>query len=196
VGAHITGQKAFAGGKPELVPPPLALGASRRANSRGDRVRRSRRRAQRHTVVASALAVLALVGCVAAILMLATLPTAARLQGEVASLNSRLDAAHTQLAKLQAGIARTDSQGSGVGHEVTRLSSRVAGLQATVHGLQDSTTLTGEQAAGLRACLPQVQQELAGLTLKTISSAGRLINVGLSVPALLSPSCEVLFSGT
>jgi hypothetical protein len=196
VRADITGQEAFAGGGPELVPPPLALGAQRRAESRGDRVRRQRRRAQRHTVVASALAVLALVGCVTAILMLATLPTAARLQGEVASLNSRLHATRTQLADLQAGVARTDSRGSGLSHDVNRLSSRVAGLQQTVHGLQNSTTLTQEQAAGLRACLPQVQQELAGLTLRTSSSAGRLINVGLSVPALLSPSCQVLFSGT
>ena len=143
-------------------------------------------------MVVSIIAVLALVGCVTAILMLATLPTASRLQGEITSLDTRLDAARSQVAALDAVGPSVDR----LRHQVTGLSTRLTRLAQTVHGLQSSTSLTQNQAAGLQACLPQVQQELDGLTLKTSSAAGRLTRVGLAVPPLLSPSCQALFSGT
>ena len=48
------------------------------------------------------LAVLALVGCVIAILILAIQPTATRMQNDIASLTERLDSAtETQLTALQ-----------------------------------------------------------------------------------------------
>lgn len=124
--------------------------------------------------------------------MLATLPTAARLQGEVASLNRRLDATRTQLAALQAGVAPAEAR---LAHQMTVLAGRVRGLQQTVHGLQNGASVAQNQAAGLQACLPEVQQELDGLTLRMSLAAGRLTRVGLIVPPLLSPSCQALFSG-
>jgi hypothetical protein len=154
-----------------------------------------RRRADQHAVVASILGVLALVGCVIAILILATQPTAAKLEREIGSLNGRLGAARSQLVHLQAVAGRTASQGSSVKHAVSGLRGRLAGLERTVHGLQSATSVGQEEEAGLRACVPQLQQELAGLTLMTSSVKGRVTRVGLSDPPQLSPSCQALFSG-
>lgn len=156
---------------------------------------RRRHHADPHAVAAAILAVLALVGCVIAILLLATQPTAARLEREIGSLNSGLATARRQLVTLQAEVGRTTSQGSSLHTDVSRLGGHVAGLGRTVLGLQSSTSLTQEQAIGLRDCVPQLQQELSGLILKTRSVNGRVISVGLSEPALLSRSCAAVLSG-
>ena len=148
-----------------------------------------------HAVVACTLAVLALAGCVGAVLMLATEPVAARLEHEVASLDRRLGTAHGQLVALQTAVGRSIAREPRLSNDLTRLGRRVTGLVRTVHGLQSSTSLTGEQAAGLRDCVPQVQRELAGLTLTTRAVHGRVTSVGLSDPTLLSPSCASLFAG-
>jgi chromosome segregation ATPase len=144
--------------------------------------------------VASTLAVLALVGGVTAILLLATEPRAARLQSEIASLNSRLGTAHTQLIAVQNVVGRTISERSGLTRNLRRLDVRVAGLERTVHGLQSSTILTQEQATGLRECIPQLQQELAGLSLTNRSVNGRVTSVKLSDQTGLSPSCQSVLS--
>ena len=154
-----------------------------------------RRNGNVHAVVASTLAVLALVGCVIAILMLATQPTAARLESEVASLNHRLGATRGQLVKLQTALGHITSREPTLTTDLHRLGGRVAGLGRTVHGLQSNASLTQEQAAALHDCVPEVQRELAGLAVKTRSVNGRVISVGLSDSALVSPSCEALLSG-
>jgi septal ring factor EnvC (AmiA/AmiB activator) len=154
-----------------------------------------RRRADSHAVVASILAVLALVGCVIAILLLATQPTAARLEQEIGSLNTRLGAARSELVALQAVVGSAATKGSSLRQDVSHLGGRVAGLQQTVHGLQSSTSLTQEQAIALRDCVPQLQRELFGLILKTRSVNGRVTSVGLSEPALVSPACQPVLSG-
>ncbi|HET8978525.1 MAG TPA: hypothetical protein VFN87_10215 [Solirubrobacteraceae bacterium] len=148
-----------------------------------------------HAVVGAMLAVIALVGCVVAILLLAAQPTATRLEQEVAALTHRLDATQGELAALRTAAGRSAAQSALATGGLRRLTTRVAGLQRTVHGLQSSTTLTQQQAAGLRACVPQLQQELAGLTLRTRSVGGQLRSVGLSDGALLSPGCQSVFSG-
>jgi chromosome segregation ATPase len=127
--------------------------------------------------------------------MLATQPTATKLESEIGSLNSRLGAAQSQLVTLKALVDRSAAQRVRMTGTVNGLKRRVAGLQRTVHGLQGSATVGREQQAGLRACVPQLQQELAGLTLKTSSVRGRVTRVGLSDPPLPSPACQSLFSG-
>ena len=62
---------------------PDKVRAARRPDRSVHRRRARRRRDQRPAILASILAVLALVGCVMAILMLATQPTAARLEREI-----------------------------------------------------------------------------------------------------------------
>ena len=162
---------------------------------RRDGLTARRRRGDVHRIVASLLAVLALVGCVAAILLLAVAPTAARLQGNVASLDARLASTQDQLAALQRMTAHTASQGSRLTKGVRRLTRRVGGLSRTVHGLQGTSTLVAEQSGSLRACFTELQQELSGLTLTTRSERGRVRSIGLNETAGLSPACGAAFSG-
>jgi hypothetical protein len=146
-------------------------------------------------VVASALAVLALVGAVTAILMITTRSTTSRLEGEIGTLNGRLGSARRQLLALQAGTGRLTAQGLDLKGDVRRLGARVAGLQRTVAGLQNTTSLAQEQATVLRGCVPQLQQELAGLSLRTVSVKGHVTSPALSDAAALSPACRAVLSG-
>jgi septal ring factor EnvC (AmiA/AmiB activator) len=145
--------------------------------------------------VASVLAVLALVGCVMAILMLATQPTAARLEHEIGALNRRLAADQSQLATLQAAVHHTAARGSALSRQLRHIAGRLTGLQRTVHGLRNVSTSAQDQALGLRDCVPQLQQELTGLVLQTRSVGGRVTSVGLRNPILLSAPCQSLLSG-
>lgn len=170
-------------------------GANRTVGRRGPVTRRRRRsRTDWHAVVASSLAVLTLVGVVIAVLIFATQPTMTRLEQEIGSLNRRLGTTHGQLAALQRTVARGASAGSRLTRNVRLLDHRMAGLRRTVHGLQASSTIA-EQTIGLRDCVPQLQQELAGLTLRTRSAHGRVTGVGLSDAELISPGCETVLSG-
>ncbi|HEY2319585.1 MAG TPA: hypothetical protein VGH67_14865 [Solirubrobacteraceae bacterium] len=161
---------------------------------RRDALTARRRRGDVHRIVACALAVLALVGCVTAVLVLAIAPTEARLDADIASLNTRLTSTQSQLAALQTMAAHTASRGSRLTRRVRVLGHHVAGLSRTVHGLQGDSTLMREQADGLRACFGELQQELSGLTLQTRRVHGKLRSVGLSDAAGLSPACGAAFA--
>jgi hypothetical protein len=152
-----------------------------------------RRRGDAHRVVASALAVLALVGCVTAVLVLAVAPTAARMQADIASLNARLAMTQGQLAALRSAAARDATRGLHLARNVGLLNRHIAGLQRTVSELEGSSTLTREQAAGLRVCFARLQQELTGLRLRTRSTHGHVTTVGLSVRVAPSAACGAAF---
>ena len=150
-----------------------------------------RRRADRRAIAGSALAVLALVGCVMAILMLATAPTAARLEREIGALSRRLDADQHQLAGLREAAVRDRA----VHRRLTITTGRLTGLARTVHGLQTATADDRAWTAGLQACVPQLQRELAGLAVETRQARGRVIGVGLRRGTLLSAPCQALLGG-
>jgi hypothetical protein len=183
------------GSVPGFVPPlPLTRPAATGPRPVHRQVPRRHRTGQVHAVVASTLAILALVGCVIAVLMLATEPTAAKLESEVGSLNSRLHAAQGQLARLHGIAAQATASEAGLQHAASGLRRKLTGLQRTVHGLQNGANLMQDEAAALRDCAPQLQQELAGLTLKSRSVHGRLTNVGLSDSIAPSSACQAVFS--
>ncbi len=203
--------------EPDLVPEPLRLtaqppsrrgtrhtrrdaGLNRRRAAPGPsrplgRPGAPRRRGDRHAIVASTLAVLALVGCVMAVLMLATQPTATRLEREIGALSRRLASDQSQLATLRAAVGRTDARGGALSRQLSRISGRLGGIARSVHGLQSASTGAQKQAIGLRDCVPQLQQELTGLALQTRSVRGRVTSVGLLNPIGLSAPCQALFSG-
>jgi hypothetical protein len=166
-----------------------------RSGDGGYRLTSRRRRGDTHRVVASILAVLALVGCVMAILMLAIEPTASRMQGNIASLSERLGAAESQLATLQKMTVRNARQGSRLTGRVGLLNRHMTGLGRTLHGLQGSSNATREETDGLRACFGALQQELGGLTLRTRSVHGHVTNVGLSDTVGAPAVCGAVFSG-
>lgn len=148
-----------------------------------------------HTVLGAMLAVLALVGCVVTILLLATQPTAARLQRDVGVLDARLATADRRLAGLEKAAAAGTAGSARVAADVRRLQGQVRELARTVHGLQVGSLAAQQRAAGLRVCIPELQQELDGLTLRTRSQSGRVSSVGLSDATAPSPACRSLFAG-
>jgi hypothetical protein len=176
----------------------LASAGSRLAGTRaGDgayRLTSRRRRSDAHRVFASVLAVLAIVGCVTAVLLLAIAPTATRLQNDITALSGRLDTAQTQLSALQARVVHTARQGSRLTRSVHLLSRHLHGLGRTVHGLQGSTNATREETDGLRACFATLQAELSGLTLKTRSVHGHVTDVGLTDTAGVPAACGAVFT--
>jgi hypothetical protein len=175
--------------------PDLGTSALRPYDRRRDGLTARRRHSDAHKIVASILAVLALVGCVTAILVLAIEPTAARLQGEIGSLNTRLSTTQSQLAALQKIAVHTASQGSRLTRRVGLLDRHMAGLGRTVNGLQGSSSLAREQTESLRACFADLQHELGGLTLRTRLVQGHLAGVGLSETMSPSTGCGAMFSG-
>ncbi|MFL5863396.1 MAG: hypothetical protein ACJ780_21920 [Solirubrobacteraceae bacterium] len=183
--AEITSEDNGSGLELERKPGPPSRPYDRRRNGLTAR----RRRGDAHRIIASVLAVLALVGCVTAILLLAVAPTAARLEGDIDSLRTRLASTQSELAGLRAATVRMASRGSRLTLDLHRVRRHVAGLSRTMHGLQGSSTLAGEQTDGLRSCFAQLHQELAGLVLESHSVHGRITGVGLSDSAASSPAC-------
>ncbi len=214
---QLTPETRQPGTEPDLALQPLRLtgqsGPVRRAPhpSRDDRLGRRRRPSRtpsaggrpagrhrpgdRRAIAASALAVLALVGCVTAIVMLATAPTAARLEHEIGALSRRLGVDQSRLTELQAAVRRADRNGGRLTRSLGHIAGRLDGLQRTVHGLQGAAATVQNQAAGWRVCVPQLQQELSGLALQTRRIRGRLTSVGLRNPLPVSAPCQALFSG-
>jgi hypothetical protein len=178
-----------------VLEPELITAPGRPYDRRRDGLTARRRRGDAHKIVASILAVLALVGCVTAILVLAIEPTAARLRGDIGSLNTRLATTQSQLAALQKIAVHTATQGSRLTRRIGRLDRHMTGLGRTVHGLQGSSSLSRERTEGLRACFTDLQQELGGLTLRTRLVHGRLAGVGLSETMGPSAACGAMFSG-
>jgi hypothetical protein len=177
----------------------LERAAARLPGTRADdapyRLTSRRRRGDAHRIVAATLAVLAIVGCVTAVLVLATQPTAMRMQNDIASLTERVDAAEGRLAALQKVTVHASRQGARLTRSVGLLSRRMSGLARTVRGLQGSAGVTREAADGLRACFGALQQELSGLTLRTRSVHGHVTDVGLSDAAGPAPACGAVFGG-
>lgn len=185
----------FASGlESDVVSPGVPLSGTR-AGDVGYRLSSRRRRGDAHRIVASILAVLALVGCVMAVLLLAVAPTASRMQGDIASLTSRLEATEGQLAAVQKVTARAARQESRLSRNIGLLSRHMTGLQRTIHGLQGSSSVTREKTDGLRACFAALQQELGGLTLKTRSVHGHVTDVGLRETGGAPAACGAVVSG-
>ncbi len=166
-----------------------------RAGDGGHRLSSRRRRGDAHRIVASILAVLALVGCVMAVLLLAIVPTASRMQGDIASLTGRLQNTESRLAAVQKLTVHAARQGSRLSRSIGLLSRHLNGVQRTIRGLQGSSSATREETDGLRACFAALQQELGGLTLKTRSVHGHVTNVGLSETVGAPAACGAVVSG-
>ncbi|HEY1566473.1 MAG TPA: hypothetical protein VGF68_05625 [Solirubrobacteraceae bacterium] len=191
--AEITVNELGSGLEAELASAGARL-AGTRAGDRGYRLTSRRRRGDAHRVVASILAVLAIVGCVAAVLLLAIAPTASRMQNDISGLSSRLDTADSQLTALQRMAVHTARQGSHLTRNVNLLSRHLRGLGRTIHGLQTSTNVTREESDGLRACFAALQGELSGLTLKTRSVHGHVTDVGLTDTIGAPGACGAVFT--
>ncbi len=168
--------------------------AGTRASDSAYRLTSRRRRSDAHRVVASVLAILAIVGCVTAVLILAIVPTAARLQNQIGSLNTRLQAADTQLAAVQSSARRATGHEARLTRTVGLLSRHMHGLERTVGGLQGSATASRQATDGLHACFAGLQEQLSGLTLRTRSVRGDVTDVGLTDGVGPAGACGAVFA--
>jgi len=194
VPAEITFDGMRSGLEPEIAPAGGRLSGTR-AGDRGYRLSSRRRRGDAHRIVASILAVLALMGCVMAIIVLAVEPTASRMQSDIASLRTRLDTTVSQLTALQKKMVHAARHGSRLPQSIGVLSRHMNGLQRTIHGLQGSSTAAREATDGLRACVAALQQELGGLTRRTRSVHGHVTSAGLSDIVGAPAICGAVVSG-
>ena len=193
VPAQITLDQLGAGLDAELASAGARL-AGTRAGDDSYRLTSRRRRGDAHRIFASILAVLAIVGCVTAVLFLAVVPTATRMQNDITALSSRLEAADSQLATLHTMAVHTARQGSRLNRSVNLLDRHMHGLGRTIHGLQGATNAAREEGDGLRACFDALQAELSGLTLKTRSAHGHVTDVGLAESASAPAACGSAFT--
>jgi hypothetical protein len=168
--------------------------AGTRAGDGAYRLTSRRRRGDAHRIFASILAVLAIVGCVTAVLLLAIAPTASRMQNDITALSTRLETVDSQLSAVKGTATHTARQGSRLTRNVGVLNRHMRGLGRTIHGLQGATNATREETDGLRACFGALQAELSGLTLKTRSAHGHVTDVGLSDTAGAPASCGAVFT--
>lgn len=180
--------------EPELAAAPVRTGGTRASDSTY-RLTSRRRRGDAHRVVASVLAILAIVGCVTAVLVLAIVPTAARLQDQIGSLSTRLQTTQSQLAAVDRTAARAAGREAHLTRTVGLLTRHMTGLERTVGGLQGSATASREATDGLHACFTALQEELSGLTLRTHSVRGHVTNVGLSESVAPAGACGAVFAG-
>ena len=76
-----------------------------------------------------------------------------------------------------------------------RRASAQAPSAGNVNRLQDSVDQLAIRMHMFQVCIPQVQQELAGLTLQTSNTNGWLTNASLTRPASVSQACNRALAG-
>ncbi len=106
-------------------------------------------------------------------------PQTRSLQQEVSSLQTQVASARQQLTTLQ----HVGASGS----EVRRLSRTVAGLGRTVGGLQGSSAPLKNRVDALTVCIPQLQGELAGQSIRGSGKQASLVSSGT-----ISPGCAAV----
>jgi uncharacterized protein HemX len=134
---------------------------------------------RRQQILLPFIALIAMVAGGAAVVAITNEPHTSSLQRELSALQVQLDATRTQLAALeQTNASRT---------QMAHLSKSVAGLSRTVGGLQSSSGPLRTKVDGLLICMPQLQSELAGTTVR-----GRGKHTSLVSTATLSPGCAAM----
>ncbi len=112
----------------------------------------------------------------AAAIAITSQPQTSSLQQAVASLQSQIAGARRELTTLQGAAASSA--------EVRRLSKTVAGLGRTVGGLQGSSTPLKVRVDALTVCIPELQGELAGESVRGNSKHASLVS-----STTISPGC-------
>jgi hypothetical protein len=105
------------------------------------------------------------------------------LRSEVGSLQVRLAAARRTIARTQSGLAT-----------VRRTSSRAASA-GNVNVLRSSVEQLNATLSMLRVCVPQLQREVASLSVQTRDTKGWLTGAQLDRPATITPVCSRALGG-
>ena len=156
-------------------------------------------------VLLSAVVLIALAGLGTGIYAIASQPQTSGLRDRVAALNAKLSSANTQLAALRSSVAQTASKGNitqlqksvgslhrgaaKLGSQVVGLGGRVGKLNSDVAQLRSSVSQVRAQTSKLLNCLPQLEQQITRLNIKTTSLGGLLTGATLSTPTAITSTC-------
>ena len=169
------------------------------------------------------IALVALAGLGTGIFATATRPQTTFLHHEVTSLTGALNSDHRQLMALRSSVTAAASQGIRLQGDVRSLHRRVGSLQGTTRSLQYRVgtlqgaagllqhrvgTLGGNvaelqssdgqlraQSSRLLTCVPQLQQELHSLTVRSAKFRGWLKSASLANPTIVSKGCTKTLFG-
>ena len=135
------------------------------------------------------IAVVALIGAAAGLTLnkpKSYAPQFAALRSQIAAQDDRLAHADREIAAL-----RADSQAAAV----SALIGNVSDLQGGVRGLLGG--LSGLRATLRRynACLPQIQQEISGMSVHLSNHGVKVINATLQTPTVVSQECAAVLDG-
>jgi len=160
-------------------------------------------RAQR--LLLPVVAMIALVGLGTGIYAIASQPQTTTLRRETTSLTATLSRANQQISALQSSVAHAATQGnltqlqgtvgslqhgaSLLRRNVGQLQGDVGQLQGSVGQLQSSVSQLKNQTSRVLSCLPQLQQQVDGLNVKTTNVGGWLTSATLSNPTAVSKAC-------
>lgn len=134
--------------------------------------------------------ILAIVGLGLGLFALINQPSTAPLQREVNLLKAIDASQHEQISSLQTETAalKTATASAATAGNLTALQTSVGGLTTTVKGVQGDLST-------LHTCLPELSQEVNGLTVNTYNTGGYLTDAYLSNPTIISTNCTKFLTG-
>jgi hypothetical protein len=137
-----------------------------------------------HQILLPIVAVVALAGLGTGIAAIASAPQTTTLQQQVKTLQAHAKTASVQSADARAQIATLQSS---LSHSATQ--DNVTTLQTSVGRLQN-------QIVTMLICIPQLQQEMGGLSVQTANNSGWLTEAYLQNPTIISQNCSKMLSGS
>jgi chromosome segregation ATPase len=136
--------------------------------------------AWRRQVILPLFTLLALAGGGIGAIAIANDPETSNFQHQISSLEGQLRSMRAELASVQASTANAATS-----RGVSRLRSTVRSLQSNVGSLKSSIVPLQGEVSALSACLPQLQQELAGVQLIKRGRAAQVYGVSAGCAGIL-----------
>ncbi len=136
------------------------------------------------------LVVVAAVAIGIAVLALNRASSNGSLRHDVSALQNDVGSLHAKLAAEQRAVVKAQSKLASL-----RRASAQAPTAGNVSRLQDNVDQVTIKMRMLQVCVPQLQQEVAGLKLRTSDTNGWLTNAFLERPASVSQACSRALGG-
>lgn len=141
-------------------------------------------------IVLVIVGVLAVVGVGLGLFALTNDPSTAPLQRQVNVLKAVDASQHQQIASLQTETAtlKTAAASSATAGNLTALQTSVSGMSHTVAGMQGDLST-------LHICIPELSQEVNGLSVNTFNTGGYLTDAYINNPTIISTNCTKFLTG-
>lgn len=117
-------------------------------------------------------------------------PSTAPLRSDISVLRADVGLLQSRVAAQQRAISSERSKVASL-----RKAAKRTPTPALVGRLENSVSSLTATLSMLRVCVPQLQQELAGLKVQTTNVTGWLTGASLIKPAALTPACAQALAG-